>query len=658
MAKSKADKTSLKNKTRHVNADDEDVAIDDADEPKIKSKTSTKKSTKYAAEDLDDVAVADEPKGKPKTSMKQKTKYAAADDAEFAEDDTDEPPVKSRTSMKKTTKHVDDDELQVKADDDAEEAALDDDEPGVKSKTGTQKKTRHVVDDEAAALEDDDADTQANPDDDEDSIDAGPKPPRAKLTTTTIVLILLNWILAPTFLILAYMDNVVRTQYAYRAQLNYIQALGLPLRSEEDFASLSNNTRTRLRMTPDQLAEVVKARTKKTYKDFQPVEETLDNPIAFRLRPSDMQNAHLKRDVFQDVPDPVATQEEAIEKLQESLPAAIKKAADEVVEKQKNAKDDDEKRAVIAKILLPIAWDVWQVEKLDKKLSSTKGKDLNEMLKDAAQRRMVYDILAPLNIYKPGDLSDFKNYTIEKLSSLDDYDMNQVKKFLTDRLSAAIADTYDPKVHLGKDYEGVKRDSVEKRHTIAFILFTISQISVPTLDRKLIPTGVQRAQVISGLHEFTDASIHYVRSVRDLEVRMVAAVIADRQGQVATVKDKLDKLKDKLTTTPGFIAGYDEEIDRLVKLVEQVEIAEKRLGNAKIVHADQLKTYVKKVDQYRKALDELLEARKTTAKYAAELRVFQDQLHRALVELSNAAEVNFQLHDRIRDFELKKGGKK
>ena len=642
MTKSKADKTNLKQKTKHVKDDIDDlndfddVGLEDVEEPKVKSKTSMKKKDDLA--DFDDVGL----------------------------EDVEEPKVKSKTRMKKTTKYVDDDELQVKADDDAEDVAVEDvdeddvDEPKVKSKTDTQKKTRHVEDDELQVKADDEevapddleAGAEEEPDDeDEASIDDGPKPPRAKLTKTTIALILLNWILAPTFLILAYMDNVVRTEYAYRTTLNYIRVRGLPLKSEEDFASLSNDTRSRLRMTPEQLTEAVKARTKKTYKDFQPVEETLDKPIPFRLRPSDMQNAQLQRDVFQDVPEPVATLEEAIEKLQESLPTAIKKVAEEVVEKQKNAKDDDEKRAVIAKILLPIAWDVWQVRNLDKKLASTKGKDLDTMLDDAAQRRMYYDILAPLNIYMPGEISDFKNYKIEKLSSLEDYDMNQVKEFLMVRLKAIIDDNYNPAVHLGKDYDGLKRDSVEKRHKIAFILFTISHTSVPTLDRKLIAKGVERAQVISGLHEFTDASINHVRSVRTLEERMVATVIADRQGHVAT-------LKDKLGTTPGFIADYDAEIDRLVKLVEQIDFQEKRLANIKLKDKSLLATYVQRVDQHKRTLDELLEARKNTAKYAQELRGFQDELHRALVELSNAAEINFGLESDIRKLELKKGGKK
>ena len=69
-----------------------------------------------------------------------------------------------------------------------------------------------------------------------------------------------------------------------------------------------------------------------------------------------------------------------------------------------------------------------------------------------------------------------------------------------------------------------RHDSIEKRQVIAFLLFTLSQVQKPTLGEPLYKKGVERAQTICGLHEFTNASIHYVMALRTLEGRMVEAV--------------------------------------------------------------------------------------------------------------------------------------
>src|SRR5206468_4292978 len=112
-------------------------------------------------------------------------------------------------------------------------------------------------------------------------------------------------------------------------------------------------------------------------------------------------------------------------------------------------------------------WDVWQIKKLDEKLEATKdAKKLDELLDDALQRRMYYDLLAPINVFRPGDLKDFK---VEKLSDWDTYKLDDVKDYMKKRLAAAIASTHDVDHHLGKYWtdeasgEANKRDAIEKR---------------------------------------------------------------------------------------------------------------------------------------------------------------------------------------------------
>jgi hypothetical protein len=365
--------------------------------------------------------------------------------------------------------------------------------------------------------------------------------------------------------------------------------------------------------------------------------------------------------------------------LKTSIPAAIKNAAAEVVAKHKD-KNDDAKRAVVEKIMLPIAWDVGQVKKLHDNLAKTTGKDLDTALDDAAQRRMYYDLLAPMNLYNPGEIDDFKNYKIEKIT-FEDYKLDEIKGFLEKRLAAAVAESYDTSVHFGKYWQdgvkdasvkpeamkdgSLKRDSIEKRHKIGFILFALSQVSVPTLeneadkklDKKLVNKGLERAQVISGLYEFADASIKYVRTKRILEERLIAAILIDRQG--ITVK-----VKDNFVRTNGFIDEYKDEVDRLVKLAEQLDTETKRLKDLENKNKDLDKIYIQRVAQYSKALDELLESRKITAKFAEDLRKLQKQLHEAHVELADAADENYRLYLKIYELEIgdpktgKKGGKK
>src|SRR5262249_45735274 len=151
-------------------------------------------------------------------------------------------------------------------------------------------------------------------------------------------------------------------------------------------------------------------------------------------------------------------------------------------------------------VLFTIAWDVWyrrgfsesdQLKKLDDRLKEIKGADLDSLLDDSIQRRIYYDILAPINVFRPGEIKDVKNYKIEKLSDLKAYPLDKVKEFMQDRLAASVADKFNPDVHLGEYWskekpsdEAMTRDSIEKRQQIAFIMFTLSQVTVPTLDKK------------------------------------------------------------------------------------------------------------------------------------------------------------------------------
>jgi hypothetical protein len=457
-------------------------------------------------------------------------------------------------------------------------------------------------------------------------------------------------------------------QYSYRTVLNYTMVWGLPLRSEQDddkFTPFAIETRPRINLTPDQLSAAVKKRQGVTA-GTTPF-KAVDEPVPLRLRPSDMTEQMLT-DVFQGLPEQVKTLDDEIERVTSKLPGDIENALkDDAFTKLKT---DDEKRVLIHKVLMPIAGDVWRVEKLDEKVAKAKGKDLDDLVADAIQRRIYYDILAPMNVYKPGDL-DIKNYKIERLADWDAIKLDEVKDLMKNRLAGSIATQHDLDGHLGTEVwkeqtnaEALKRSSVEKRQAIGFILFTLGQVALPALpDKKLYPKGIERAQTVSGLVEFTNASIHYVSAMRVLEERIVASIKADREGWATELKDK----PGQITRTSGFIDEYEEEINRLVGIVGNIDTQKKRLDQLEADRVNAQKTYEQRVQQYSETLDKLLKARARTQEYAQELRVLQDQLHKALVELSDAGDRNYQLYLQIRDIEYrllaeeqknKKGGKK
>src|SRR5260370_22544106 len=190
---------------------------------------------------------------------------------------------------------------------------------------------------------------------------------------------------------------------------------------------------------------------------------------------------------------------------------------------------------------------------------------------------------------------------------------------MAERIAASIADKFDPDVHMGEYWskenpssDAMTRDSIEKRQKIAFIMFTLSQVTVPTLEKKpLYPKGIERAQIVCGLYEFTNSSIHYVRALRVLEDRIISAVNADRQGYVTAAQEKKG-----LTRTIGFIDEYEDEIDRLVKVREHIDGAQKRLADLKLQRDHYQKIYDQRAKQYEDVRMKLLAARQKTEKYA------------------------------------------
>src|SRR5262249_8540941 len=151
----------------------------------------------------------------------------------------------------------------------------------------------------------------------------------------------------------------------------------------------------------------------------------------------------------------------------------IAEAAKSFAEKAKSEKKQLER---VARILLSLARSTDQVELLEKRLEKATREQLDKLLADAAERRMLVDILAPLEMLRASNVdrttpkTDRKKLEQFNLKT-DDLDPTLPKpptdvvldhaadtelvplKLLRDlvsrRIDAALAAKYDPAVHFG-----------------------------------------------------------------------------------------------------------------------------------------------------------------------------------------------------------------
>jgi hypothetical protein len=488
-------------------------------------------------------------------------------------------------------------------------------------------------------VEDEDEDEDEDEEEEEEEEEEREAPPRAKTPIFTIVLLILNFLTVIPFALLVYMDYAARHQWSHATFLNRVLVWGLPLQEEENAPSSWTESRPRLRLDSDRLKEVYTKRPKPSGtpsvpEQFRPV-DTFDEPVTFRIRPSQITD-RVKRDLFTNLGlgDPVATQEDEISRLKTAVPQELATAADAFLAAQKN---DDQKRAATQRILLPLAWNTRQVEVLQQKIAAANGPQLDDLLKDAVQRRMLVDLLAPMNIYRPGDI---KKFQVEKASETP---LEQLYDLLRLRFDETIAPQYIGDVHHGDDFQGKPREAVEKRHAIAFVLFTVSRLKAPDAKEPVFPKAFDRAQVISGLFEFSQAAANYARALRVLEQRVLYGIEVDREGYLVTGQD--------LTRTDGFVGKHGTEIGRLKKLVEQIDHAKKRLADLQKQRDRYQKQYEDRLVLLKEVAKKVVEARGETSKYLDELHELQQQLFEAQVQLSDAAERNHRLEEQIRQAE-------
>jgi hypothetical protein len=336
--------------------------------------------------------------------------------------------------------------------------------------------------------------------------------------------------------------------------------------------------------------------------------------------------------------EPVENQQEEVLRVQKKLLNDIDNAANEVLA---SAKDDKSKRLLVQKLLMPLAHSPFQIDGVAKKLldPKMKGVALNNLVAEAARRRMLADLLVPLEEARP---NDSKDPVLKRLSEVGPITAEQVNDVLTKRFTTTIAE---------KDAYGRDRDPLEKRRAIALLLVGVGQLR-KTDGELLYPKGAERAQVVAGLREYNVAVDALTQAVKKVEDRVVAAVELDRTGSQLPTEAGTIRWND------GFIGQLEKRVLELQGNLVDIQNREKRLNELraeKKKHEDQFQDRKKHYDD---VLARLISERAKTAALTAEARRLEEQLFLSQVEVADAFEANRRLLQEIRRLETQLKGAK
>jgi hypothetical protein len=254
---------------------------------------------------------------------------------------------------------------------------------------------------------------------------------------------------------------------------------------------------------------------------------------------------------------------------------------------------------------------------------------------------MLFELLLPLESHRPGDLA---NRLLEKAADFNTVKLEELKDRLDRRFEAAVADEFFPDVHQGKDWEGQKRDSVEKRRTIGFLLVALANLKKPDGQLLYDPKDSRfgdRVELILGVPEYAVASQAYGQVWPLLEAKAVEAIHIDRRGfEVAA--------KGGPALSQAFLDQHQMEISRIKDIVDKIRHAQERLKVAREQNTQAKKLYEDRLDQQSSVTKQLVAARAETFRLEEELRALRQQLFQAQLELSEAREANVELEKRIR----------
>jgi hypothetical protein len=310
--------------------------------------------------------------------------------------------------------------------------------------------------------------------------------PAARTSLWNILLIVFNVLALAGFAALLYADMMKRLEWAEALFQRQIAINGIPL-DDKDKDGQEVALQLKHELDPPLLKEQYDKRGVTVKDRFVPVSENFKDHVRY----SEFDDAVAKR-YFESAStgEPVRTLTQEVNRVKTRLPADIDTVAKVVVERAKDLKADD-KRGVVRRVLFPLAFEGYQIPALDKLIRETPDAKLDELLEKAAKRRIVFDILMPMEVFRPSEVDDTTKTAdvrgkskrfVNRLALVNDKGTDfevppdEMMEKLVKRFADVLAETdwIDPTV---------KRDYAEKRRAIAFLLLTVADVETPAAER-------------------------------------------------------------------------------------------------------------------------------------------------------------------------------
>lgn len=478
---------------------------------------------------------------------------------------------------------------------------------------------------------------------DEDAVvaepeEAGPEvvaePPRAAVAMLNYVLIALNLIAVGAFAYFLLEDIQKRQEFSYAVFRNELAMVGLPTEDEEANPNMARGTLPPIRISSEYIKKVFGERpeAKNSPDPFDPVDEQIAPRIPPSMLTREILKEHFDKHFVDTGAEPIRTVEDEVKRIAKALPEEIKKAAEESAAIASKGGDINLRKG-LDKLLLPLSMDTVQAEKLDKRIKSAQGKDLEALYIDAAERRMAFDFLLPIEIFRPGDP---KVAIIEKFGDLEALPLDKVRDRVAERVLASIAPQFDPKVHLGDGWEGKERDSVEKRLAAAFTLLSLSYVKRPD-GTPLYPNLSDRLPLVFGQYDFTVAASAFPRRVQLMQDRMLTLLRENRDGF-----EVLDKDGTTVRRSWGFPDKYTRDLDEIRDTQQNIAKATLRLADLEKDKTRYEQLLDERTKQRADILARISKARVKTDEENKELRLLQNELfefQRQLAESDRALQL-------------------
>lgn len=530
------------------------------------------------------------------------------------------------------------------------------------------------ADDAAEEAIADDADAESLYDDEPEEEETPGLTPR--VTKLTLVLCFLNVLAALGFVFLLMLDFEKRQGFTYAGAQSELILDGLGTKEDTQGVTAALETMPRSKLSSDALKNEFRQRggTASVNEPFSAVE----GGLRYQLYSGEFSLDDIRKSIS-DLGDPVGSIEEEMARLKKAIPSDVQAAAAQLKTNLQKATDAAKQDKVLA-LLFPLCVNPMQVESLERKLKGTShkpmvGAALDKLLEDALQRRILADILMPVELFRAADpnpstekASDTTakgaqlypqgvvkyHSVLEDAADWEEVPLDKLYDLLNRRLDAAASATHDGSVHFGKEWDGQKRWSIEKRQNAAFLLISLAYArkhldSKAKLEGQLLyPKGLERAQRLSGLFDFATACRAYNDAVRKLDERVREAIALDRDGFHTQVNNEVRR-------SEGFADKYAALQVRIRETQLQIRQAEKKLEDLRQQRDRAAKLVEERDKQKTEVQSRIVQERAVTAKRVAELRQLQQELHRALVELADAAETNARLEQRLRQLSGAKG---